>query len=158
MINDPRLVIFDEPMSGLDPIGRREVRELLGRLKEDGKTIILSSHIVPDVEMIADAVGILREGHLVAVRDLTELNHGYSYTGNLALQGVRPDWLPARHQDRGEGRVRVQMESVDALRKLLNDCHAAGVSVVSLETHRSSLEELFMEINRDATVPGEVAR
>jgi ABC-2 type transport system ATP-binding protein len=158
ILGDPDLLILDEPMSGLDPIGRREVRELLMNLKREGKTIILSSHIVPDVEMIADTVGILREGHLVSVKDLTELNHGYSYTADLTLPQNRPDWLPRRHEERGNGRVRVQIESVDALRQLLDDCHASDLPVMSLETHRSSLEELFMEINRDAAASRKAVR
>jgi len=61
LLGDPDILILDEPMSGLDPMGRREVRELLLDLKAEGKTIILSSHIVPDVELVADTVGIMRE-------------------------------------------------------------------------------------------------
>ncbi len=71
LLGDPQLLILDEPMSGLDPVGRREVRDLLRALKAQGKTIVLSSHIVPDVEMLADSVGILNEGQMVMVRDLS---------------------------------------------------------------------------------------
>ncbi len=161
ILGDPELLILDEPMSGLDPIGRREVRELLMGLKSAGKTIILSSHIVQDVEMIADNVGILKQGCLVAMRDLTELNRGYSYTGDLALSGSsesQPAWLPDGCQDLGDGRVRVPIESVTEMRDLLNNCHREAISVVSLATNRSCLEEMFMEINTGATAQLEVAR
>lgn len=158
VLGDPDLLILDEPMSGLDPIGRREVRELLMDLKRAGTTIILSSHIVPDVELIADTVGILKEGSLVAVRDLTELNHGFSYTGDLALGAADPSWLPANCRSLGDGRIRVQIDSLAELRNLLNDCHREAIPVESLATHRSSLEELFMGINREASVEQEVAR
>ncbi len=158
LLGDPELLILDEPMSGLDPVGRREVRELLMDLKRAGKTIILSSHIFPDVEMIADTVGILKDGCLVEIRDLTELNLGFSYTGDLDLGGTRPHWLPAGHSVMEDGRVRVQIRSVGELRNLLNDCHRESIPFVSLETHRSSLEELFMEINREATASKEMAR
>ncbi len=158
VLGEPDLLILDEPMSGLDPIGRREIRELLMDLKRAGTTIILSSHIVPDVEMIADTVGILQEGSLAAVRDLTELNNGFSYTSDLALGSVEPAWLPAGCRALGDGRVRVQVDSVTELRKLLNDCHREEIPVMSLATHRSCLEELFMEINREASVQREVVR
>ena len=158
ILGDPDLLILDEPMSGLDPIGRREVRELLLDLKRAGKTIILSSHIVPDVEMIADTVGILKDGCMAAVKDLTELNLGFSYAGILELGGARPNWLPADHSVLEDGRVRVQVRSASELRNLLNDCHRESIPLESLETHRSCLEELFMEINQEATVKPEVAR
>ncbi len=158
ILGDPDLLILDEPMSGLDPIGRREIRQLLMDLKNAGKTIILSSHIVPDVEMIADTVGVLKEGSLVAVRELTEINQGFSYTGDLDLGAADSTWLPADGWSLGDGKVRVQVDSVDDLRKLLNDCHREAIPVVSLETHRSCLEELFMEINREIPVRREVAR
>ena len=158
VLGNPDLLILDEPMSGLDPIGRREVRELLMDLKRAGTTIILSSHIVPDVELIADTVGILKDGSLVAVRDLTELNHGFSYTGDLVLGTVNPSWLPSNHRRLDNGRVRVQIDSLADLRNLLNACHREAISVESLATHRSCLEELFMEINRESSVKREVVR
>src|SRR5262245_59713774 len=73
LINDPDLVVLDEPMSGLDPLGRKEVRELIFKLKEQGKTVFFSSHIIPDVEMICDRVGILLKGKLVNVGPLHEI-------------------------------------------------------------------------------------
>jgi len=158
ILGDPDLLILDEPMSGLDPIGRREIRELLMKLKREGKTIILSSHIVPDVEMIADTVGILKQGSLVSVRNLTELNHGFSYTGELVVGTARVDWLPRNRRNLDDGRVEVRIDSVDELRELLNNCHRESIGVVSLETHRSTLEEMFMDINRDAPDKREVAR
>ena len=65
LMNDPELLLLDEPYSGLDPIGRRQFRELLVSLKEQGKTILMSSHIVPDVEAVCDRVGILSDGVIV---------------------------------------------------------------------------------------------
>ncbi len=158
ILGDPDLLILDEPMSGLDPIGRREVRELLLNLKRAGKTIILSSHIVPDVELIADTVGILKNGRMAVVKDLTELNLGFSFAGDLELGGTQPQWLPADHSVLEDGKVRVQVRSVGELRNLLNDCHRDSIPMESLETHRSSLEELFMEINRKDTINSEVVR
>ncbi|MEK7747588.1 MAG: ABC transporter ATP-binding protein [Nitrospirota bacterium] len=73
LINDPELIILDEPMSGLDPIGRKEMRELILMLKHQGKTIFFSSHIIHDVEMICDRVGILAEGQLLGMGHLDEI-------------------------------------------------------------------------------------
>src|SRR5438034_2606553 len=73
LINDPALVVLDEPMSGLDPIGRRDVRDIILGLKEEGKTVFFSTHILPDVEMICDRVGILVKGRLRAVGTVHEL-------------------------------------------------------------------------------------
>ena len=73
LLNDPKLVILDEPQSGLDPFGRKEVRDLILRLKEDGKTVMFSSHILGDAEMICDRVAILHQGKLIASGPLSEL-------------------------------------------------------------------------------------
>jgi len=73
LINDPELIILDEPMSGLDPIGRKEMRELILNLKTQGKTVFFSSHITHDVEMICDRVGILVGGRLLRIGGLSEL-------------------------------------------------------------------------------------
>jgi ABC-2 type transport system ATP-binding protein len=157
ILGDPDILILDEPMSGLDPLGRRQIRELLMDLKRAGKTIILSSHIVQDVEIVADTVGVLKQGSLVDIRDLTELSRGFSYTGDLALEATAPDWLPPGCQDLRDGRVRVPIESVEEMRTLLNNCHRDGITVVSLAAHRSCLEEMFMAINRETCTRAEVA-
>ncbi len=73
LINDPELIILDEPMSGLDPIGRKQMREIILRLKAAGKTVFFSSHITHDVEMICDRVGILVQGRLLKVGSLKEI-------------------------------------------------------------------------------------
>ena len=73
IMNNPRLVILDEPMSGLDPIGRKEMRDIILRLKDEGKTVFFSTHILPDVEMICDRVGIVVKGKLKAIGKLDEL-------------------------------------------------------------------------------------
>jgi ABC-2 type transport system ATP-binding protein len=73
LLHDPQLVILDEPMSGLDPIGRAEVRDLILDLKRRGKTVFFSTHIIPDVEMICDRVGLINRGRMVAEGTVTEL-------------------------------------------------------------------------------------
>ncbi|HEX29800.1 TPA: hypothetical protein ENG04_06930, partial [Candidatus Poribacteria bacterium] len=73
LINDPKLVLLDEPMSGLDPIGRKWMRELILRLKSEGRTVIYSSHILSDVKAICDRIAILLKGRLLGVGRIEEL-------------------------------------------------------------------------------------
>src|SRR6195256_6325026 len=73
LVNDPEIVFLDEPMSGLDPIGRREVRDLIASLKQDGKTVFMCSHILSDIEVLCDRVAILKGGRLSQVGNLNEL-------------------------------------------------------------------------------------
>ncbi len=73
LVNEPELVILDEPMSGLDPIGRRDVRELILELRDEGRTILFSSHILSDAELLCSRVGILAKGRLVATGTLADL-------------------------------------------------------------------------------------
>lgn len=77
LVNDPKIVFMDEPMSGLDPIGRREVRDIISSLRDQGKTVFFSTHILSDVEVLCDRVAILRRGKLVGYGKLNEL-HGQS--------------------------------------------------------------------------------
>jgi len=73
LINDPKLILLDEPMSGLDPLGRKMVQEIMRDLKKQGKTLFFSSHILSDVENICDRVGILHKGKLITTGSLSEL-------------------------------------------------------------------------------------
>ena len=133
LLGDPRLLILDEPMSGLDPMGRREVRHLLQDLKSQGKTIILSSHIVPDVEMLADTVGILRQGELVHV-------------GSLAAAGAGGAYQVRLRERNAAGRIQIlTAPDVDALREILSRCHADEAEVVGVEACGSTLEDLFVQ-------------
>ncbi len=146
LLGDPDLLILDEPMSGLDPVGRRQVRELLQGLRDRGKTVILSSHIVPDIEMLADEVAILRQGHLVAQHRMADLNRTTIYEVQLvaprgAGSGILEDHIVRRH---GEV-LHVQTAGVADLARLLARCTEQQWKVLGVGTHRSALEELFVD-------------
>jgi len=79
LMNDPQVVFWDEPMSGLDPIGRRDVRLILNKLKEQGKTIFLNSHLLPDVNEVCDRVGVLNKGRLVAEEKICNISQSGNY-------------------------------------------------------------------------------
>src|SRR5215204_7283620 len=90
LINEPEIVFFDEPMSGLDPIGRREIRQLIVELRTRGTTVFMSTHILSDIEALCDNVAILRKGKLAATGNLHELltNSGETQTFEIVVKGV----------------------------------------------------------------------
>ena len=95
LINDPEIVFLDEPMSGLDPIGRREVRELIASLRDQGKTVFMSTHILSDVEALCDEVAILRKGKLAASGTLDDLlvSHAENQVFEVTLRGLPTEGL-----------------------------------------------------------------
>src|ERR1044071_658937 len=94
LINDPELVVLDEPMSGLDPIGRKEVRDLILRLKESGKTVLFSSHILHDAEVLCDRVAMIMKGRLVACGKVTDLiERGTTQEVEMVIDRLLPEAL-----------------------------------------------------------------
>jgi len=91
LINDPKLVILDEPMASLDPVGRKHVRDLILSLKLQGKTIIFSSHILSDIEMVCDRVAIINKGRLQKVCTIDEMLDSVSGKIELVVKGLQPD-------------------------------------------------------------------
>src|SRR5271155_2109882 len=89
ILHDPKLVFFDEPMSGLDPMGRREVRDLMAQLKEDGKTVFFSTHILSDAEALCDRVAIIHRGELRGVGAVAELTSGVQGKVEVIWQGTQ---------------------------------------------------------------------
>ncbi|MFQ5657404.1 MAG: ABC transporter ATP-binding protein [Candidatus Methylomirabilales bacterium] len=150
LINDPKLVVLDEPMSGLDPIGRKEVRDLILKLKEEGKTIFFSSHIIPDVEMICDRVGILVGGRLVEVGKLEELLSAEIDSIEVTASGVNE---AAREQvgryalrplvQIGE-KVLIVIKDEESLAEVLRLLLEAKATLHAVSPHKRGLEELFL--------------
>jgi len=89
LINDPELIFFDEPLSGLDPLGRKRVMDIILNLKEKNKTVFFSSHILAEVEKICDRIGILHKGKLIASKDMKEIAAGEVSLEDFFLQTVR---------------------------------------------------------------------
>jgi len=150
LLGDPALVVLDEPMSGLDPIGRKEFRDIILGLRAEGRTVFFSSHIIPDVEMICDRVGILLGGRLVRVGSLAELLGAEVESVEVTLTGLDPASAealapgalapPLVHEDRIQLRLRDEAELDACLRRLLE----AGGRVRSVVPQRRSLEEIFL--------------
>jgi len=149
LLHDPELLILDEPMSGLDPIGRKQVRELLVEERARGKTLIFTSHILSDVERICDRVVILRNGKVTHRGALKDLLRSEDQRVDVALEDV-PESLrsalleefPGAHDQRGT--LHVEVEGQDALSPLLTRALAAGAHVESVTPRREELETLFL--------------
>src|SRR5580698_4955016 len=91
LMGDPAVVILDEPMSGLDPIGRKDVRDLIFRLRDEGRTVFFSTHILPDVEMICDRVALLSKGRLTDIGRLADLLSNRVRAVEVAVVGLPPE-------------------------------------------------------------------
>jgi ABC-2 type transport system ATP-binding protein len=151
LINDPVLVILDEPMSGLDPIGRHDVRDIILRLREQGKTVFFSSHILPDVEMICDRVGILAKGKLKAIGPVSALIG--DETGNQveiqvtsASQGLceKVNRLGGAMSHQG-GVTLFTMANHRTAEEVLGYIQADKGRLVSFVPQKRSLEDLFLK-------------
>jgi ABC-2 type transport system ATP-binding protein len=148
LMNDPKILIFDEPVSNLDPIGRREVRDVILRLKEQGKTIFFSSHILSDAEMIADRVGILNQGKLIQVGTLAELVANQTTCTEVTFE-ISEEAVPKLAIDqnalvRQDNHYMIPLCDADQIAKILKSVDKEGGRVISVIPQRKSLEDVFM--------------
>lgn len=151
LLCDPKLIVLDEPTSGLDPAGRREVLQLLTQLKAEGKTIFLSSHILPEVEQIADHVIIINRGKMVRSGSLRELLASGGQVEILAdrvPEELRQASLRGAIVEPAPQGVRILVEPARK-REAVEALWAAGCDVIAMTPQRSTLEELFLkEVDR----------
>ena len=149
MVHEPELLILDEPMSGLDPFGRRDVRELILEQRAKGTTVLFSSHILPDVEALCDRVAILLEGRLERVATVGELVDGNAPAVEVRVEGSRVLEIPPRfaagveRADSG-GSTCFIVSDGERVQDLLGWLLAERIAVLSVTPLRPSLEELFM--------------
>jgi ABC-2 type transport system ATP-binding protein len=159
LINEPRVVFLDEPMSGLDPIGRREIRELVAGLPAAGTSVFMSTHILSDAEALCDEVAILNRGKLAASGTLNEL---LAVTGGeshfeIVVRGIEfeklDSQLPAgsEHSRRSEDSI-VIVRNESEIEDVLRSSHSVGGKLVSVNPIRRSLEDLFVaKTEKDAS-------
>lgn len=153
LINDPEIVFLDEPMSGLDPIGRREIRELIAELREKGVTVFMSTHILSDIEALCDNVAILNKGKLSAIGNLNELlqQSGEQQSFEINVKGVSAELLESEIQQisgatinsKANGANILVLEETD-IDKILQITRQKGGTLVSIQPVKQSLEELFV--------------
>lgn len=154
LINDPEIVFFDEPMSGLDPIGRREIRELISGLREKGTTVFMSTHILSDIEALCDNVAILRRGKLASTGKLSE----------LLIEGAEKQSFEIVVKNLDAGNIRDAISGITGsslnpvttganilvsdendIETVLQIVKTAGGNLVSVQPVKQSLEELFVK-------------
>jgi ABC-2 type transport system ATP-binding protein len=151
LINEPELVILDEPMSGLDPLGRRDVRSLILRLRDRGTTVFFSSHVLSDAEALCSRVAILARGRLVATGRLDEMLAFKARGWELVVSGLAaasvPNEGPAvrRVQRIGDTRYQLELPLEPPPERLLAELAAAGAHLVSLNPIRETLEDFFVK-------------
>lgn len=152
LLHDPELVILDEPMSGLDPVGRMEVRNLIRAMKEAGKTVFFSSHIISDVEALCDRVVMLHKGRKIAEGSVDELvgKEGVRYVEITFSPPPTQDWLEATGIPQGEGVVQggsflLRAGNHDEANRWIEKFRGAGSQVVSFIPVKKQLEDIFVE-------------
>ncbi|MBN1962873.1 MAG: ABC transporter ATP-binding protein [Deltaproteobacteria bacterium] len=149
LIAEPELVILDEPMSGLDPIGRHDVRQIMLNLKAAGKTVFFSTHILPDVESICDRVAILVEGSVRKLGTIDTLLEETAASVEIIAQGCNKKARQAAaalalvSSQRFDADVFVAQNS-DAANQIIDTLRKAQAQIVAVQTQRRSLEEVFV--------------
>src|SRR5688572_24046874 len=153
LINEPEIVFLDEPMSGLDPIGRREIRELISELRTKGTTVFMSTHILSDIEALCDNVAILRNGKLAATGNLHDLltksgeiqsfeivvkkGFGEKKKGEISI-------VSGGEIDGKANGAHIQVATENDIEKILQIIKKSGGNLVSIQPVKQSLEELFV--------------
>jgi len=147
ILHDPQVVVLDEPMSGLDPLGRREVRDIILELKKDGRTVLFSTHILSDAEMLCDRVGVVVGGRLRGVGSPGEMvgmqTQGMEVLFELSEAGQTFPLL-AKAMKTGES-YRVQVTEGE-LYGALDELKCAGARILSVTRLKPTLEEFFMNL------------
>ena len=166
LVNDPQLVVLDEPTDGVDPVGRRDIRDVLVRLRGEGRSVMVNSHLLSEVEMVADRVAIMNKGQVIAqgtIDELTHASHRYEIEasggperldlpgGPVAAEPPAPGAAPgARTYCVRTREARDVQPAIDALR-------AAGATIVRVTPARETLEDLFVRSvvdERGRALPG----
>jgi ABC-2 type transport system ATP-binding protein len=164
LVHDPKVLLLDEPASGLDPRARIEIKELLKELKSMGKTIIISSHILPELADFCNKIGIIEQGEMIVSGDVGEIMR--QVTGGKVLElkvldraeravaclSELRDVKSARHLD-GEGghgqQIRVEYTGVPTeTYRLIDTLHGEGIKVLALAEQQTDLEDIFLKVTR----------
>jgi ABC-2 type transport system ATP-binding protein len=150
LVNDPEIVFLDEPMSGLDPVGRREVRDLIASLRTEGKTVFMCSHILSDIEVLCDSVAILKRGRLAHAGPLNEVQGRETSLVEVIATGA-DEVLLKQHLGSSAGvtttanGLRIEVADEKEVDAVIAALRKANGKLVSVQPVRQSLEELFLD-------------
>ena len=151
LLNDPEVVFLDEPMSGLDPLGRRDVRSLIIELREQGRTVFFSSHILSDAEALCSRVGIVAGGRLAASGRLSEMLAFGVRGWDIVVSDLRPEVLArvaastVKVVEIAPGRYSIELPADAAPEATIAELNAAGARLVSVNALRPTLEDFFVQ-------------
>ncbi len=149
LMNDPDLIVLDEPTDGVDPVGRRDIRDVLVKLKAKGKTVFLNSHLLSELEMVCDRVAILVQGNVATqgtIEDLTAESQRYE----IEIDGGTPTWLnefaDLRAESGSSGRTVLILRGSDPskVQPIIDRLRSTNQTIHSIKPVRESLEDLFM--------------
>lgn len=148
LVNDPEIVFLDEPTDGVDPKGRMEMRAVLKRMKDEGRTVFVNSHLLGELEMICDSVAIMDQGEIIrqgTIAELTEKTRRYEIRVQAALDYELLEKLK-QHGVENEGEVlAIYEQDAEKVQPVIDILRGQGVTITSMSEERQSLEELFME-------------
>jgi ABC-2 type transport system ATP-binding protein len=150
LVNDPEIVFLDEPMSGLDPVGRREVRDLIASLRTQGQTVFMCSHILSDIEVLCDSVAILKQGRLAHAGSLDEVRA--RETGLVEVIATGADEILLKQHLGNSAKLtttasglRIEVRDEQEIDAVIAALRKANGKLVSVQPVRQSLEELFLD-------------
>jgi len=148
LLNNPDLVLLDEPLGGLDPLGRKEFRDIIVRLKEEGKTVFLSSHILQDIEMICDRVAILVDGRIISQGNLQELISQKVLFTEIVLSGLTDKDLEGHGEfvTTHAGRTLLKVFDEDKVDRIIGIIRDKRGRLHSLTPRTETLEDLFVDM------------
>lgn len=159
LMNDPDLILLDEPTDGVDPVGRRDIRKILMDLKAQGKTVFINSHLLSELEMVCDRVAILSKGNVVAqgsIEELTKASRRYEIKlasklpKNTPLEELLKKVEAKTDQTEQSAEIMVPNDDTAAVQPVIDALRQAGAQIESLRPVRQSLEDLFMQAVEDA--------
>lgn len=149
LLNDPDLVFFDEPQSGLDPLGRKDIRDIILSLRDQGKTVFFSSHILQDAELVCDRVAVLNKGRLQAIGHLSELLSQKVEEWEVVISAVDKEFVDRmipkmKKHIESKGEHLCILDQEDLANDLIRATLAKGGTLVSLTPRRQTLEDYFI--------------
>jgi ABC-2 type transport system ATP-binding protein len=152
LVNDPEIVFLDEPMSGLDPVGRREVRDLIAALRGEGKTVFMCSHILSDIEVLCDNVAILKSGKVARSGSLDELRAHETNSIEIVATSANPDSAQLEGLLKGVATVsseprglRIEVADEKDVDLILAKLRETNGKLISVNPVKQSLEDLFLD-------------
>jgi len=149
MLHDPEILFLDEPTDGMDPVGRKQVRDALLAFKEKGKTVFINSHILSEVELITDSVTIMSHGVIVkegTIKDLTEVNDEYRITvSEFTLDQYKTFAEHALKVTRiGDNLLQIEVKNVEQLNEFIDHLRTNNIAVQDISKNKKSLEQVYL--------------